>query len=53
MRCLVCAAEMYLTQVVEDDTMPVPGFEHHTLEPSERLRGRNVADLRFSRGSRL
>jgi hypothetical protein len=32
MRCLVCAAEMYLTQVVEDDTMPVPGFEHHTLE---------------------
>ena len=32
MRCLVCAAEMYLTHVVEDDTMPVPGFEHHTLE---------------------
>jgi hypothetical protein len=23
---------MYVTQVVEDDTMPVPGFEHHTLE---------------------
>jgi len=32
MRCLVCAAEMYVTQVVQDDTMPVPGFEHHTLE---------------------
>jgi hypothetical protein len=23
---------MYVTQVVQDDTMPVPGFEHHTLE---------------------
>jgi hypothetical protein len=32
MRCLVCAAEMYVTQVVQDGTMPVPGFEHHTLE---------------------
>jgi hypothetical protein len=32
MRCLVCAAEMYVTQVVEDGTMPVPGFEHHTME---------------------
>src|SRR6516162_11646829 len=32
MRCLICAAEMYVTQVVQDDTMPVPGFEHHTLE---------------------
>jgi uncharacterized Zn finger protein len=32
MRCLMCAAEMYVTQVVQDDTMPVPGFEHHTLE---------------------
>jgi hypothetical protein len=28
----MCAAEMYVTQVVQDDTMPVPGFEHHTLE---------------------
>jgi len=35
MRCLVCAAEMWVTQVVQDDTMPVPGFEHHTLECSE------------------
>ena len=32
MRCLMCAAEMFVTQVVQDDTMPVPGFEHHTLE---------------------
>src|SRR5215510_13205305 len=32
MRCLMCAAEMYVTQVVQDDTMPVPGFEYHTLE---------------------
>ena len=32
MRCLMCAAEMYVTQVVQDDTMPVPSFEHHTLE---------------------
>jgi len=30
MRCLMCAAEMYVTQVVQDGTMPVPGFEHHT-----------------------
>jgi len=28
----MCAAEMYVTQVVQDDAMPVPGFEHHTLE---------------------
>jgi len=26
---------MWVTQVVQDDTMPVPGFEHHTLECSE------------------
>jgi hypothetical protein len=32
MRCLVCAAEMCVTQVVQDGTVPVPGFEHHTLE---------------------
>jgi hypothetical protein len=30
MRCLVCAAEMYVTQVEQDGTMPVPGFR--TLE---------------------
>jgi len=32
MRCLMCAAEMYVTQVVQAGTIPVPGFEHHTLE---------------------
>jgi hypothetical protein len=32
MRCLVGAAEMYVTQIEQDGTMPVPGFEHHTLE---------------------
>ena len=32
MRCLMCAAETYVTQVVQAGTMPVPGFEHHTLE---------------------
>src|SRR6266404_5093560 len=32
MRCLVCGAEMYVAQVVQDGTMPVPGFEHHTLK---------------------
>ena len=35
MRCLVCNAEMILMKVVEDDTMPVPGFEHHTFMCSE------------------
>jgi hypothetical protein len=32
MRCLMCAAEMYVTQVAQADTMSVPGFEQHTLE---------------------
>ena len=32
MRCLMCAAEMDVTHVVQDGTMQVPGFEHHTLE---------------------
>ncbi len=31
MRCLVCAAEMRLAEVVPDATMPVPGYEHHTF----------------------
>ena len=31
MRCLVCDAEMTLTRVVPDDTMPVPGFERRTF----------------------
>jgi len=30
MRCMACGAEMALMNVVQDDTMAVPGFEHHT-----------------------
>jgi hypothetical protein len=29
MRCMACAAEMILVKVIEDVTMPVPGFERH------------------------
>ena len=31
MRCMACGAEMILTNVVEDNTMAVPGFEHRTF----------------------
>ena len=31
MRCLACGAEMNLVATIEDDTMPVAGFEHHTF----------------------
>jgi hypothetical protein len=31
MRCRACGAEMILTTVVQDDTMGVPGLEHHTF----------------------
>jgi hypothetical protein len=31
MRCLLCDAEMILMNVVQDDTMLVAGFEHHTF----------------------
>src|SRR5262249_12958673 len=31
MRCLLCNAEMTLMNVVQDDTMLVAGFEHHTF----------------------
>src|ERR1700730_13759795 len=31
MRCLVCDTEMRLAEVVPDDTMLVPGYEHHTF----------------------
>jgi hypothetical protein len=31
MQCLACGAEMILEQVAGDDTMPVPGFAHHTF----------------------
>jgi hypothetical protein len=35
MRCMACGSEMVLMNVVQDDTMPVPGFEHHTFMCSE------------------
>jgi hypothetical protein len=35
MRCMACGAEMVLMNVVQDDTMAVPGFEHHTFTCSE------------------
>jgi hypothetical protein len=31
MRCMVCGTEMILMNVVQDDTMAVLGFEHHTF----------------------
>ena len=31
MRCMVCGEEMRLVQTVPDETMIVPGFEHHIL----------------------
>ena len=35
MRCMACGAEMILTNVVQDDTIGVPGFEHQTFRCSE------------------
>jgi len=35
MRCMACGGEMILMNVVQDDTMEVPGFEHHTFTCSE------------------
>ncbi len=35
MRCMACGGEMILMNVVQDDTMVVPGFEHHTFVCSE------------------
>jgi hypothetical protein len=32
---MVCGAEMRVMQVVPDETMAVPGYEHHTLQCSE------------------
>jgi hypothetical protein len=49
MRCLVCGAEMRVTQVVQDNTMMVPGYEHQTLQcvGCDEVERRFV----FSRGS--
>jgi len=35
MRCMACGAEMILMNVIQDETMPVPGFEHRTFMCSE------------------
>ena len=35
MRCMACGGEMILMNVVQDDTMAVPGFEHHTFTCSD------------------
>jgi hypothetical protein len=35
MRCMACGAEMILMQTVQDDTMAVAGFEHHTFMCSD------------------
>src|SRR5207244_9593045 len=35
MRCMACGAEMVLVNVVEDNTISVSGFEHHTFMCSE------------------
>jgi hypothetical protein len=35
MRCMACGTEMTLMNVVQDDTMAVPGFEHRTFMCSE------------------
>jgi hypothetical protein len=32
---MACGAEMILMNVVPDDTMTVPGFEHHTFRCSD------------------
>jgi len=32
MRCLVCGTEMRLMQVVQENTLMAPGYEHHTLQ---------------------
>ena len=34
MRCVACGAEMRLVWVAGDETMMVPGYEHHTFECS-------------------
>ena len=35
MRCMTCGGEMILMNVVEDNTVAVPGFERHTFMCSE------------------
>jgi DNA-directed RNA polymerase subunit RPC12/RpoP len=35
MRCMACGAEMILVKVIEDVTMPVPGFQRRVYMCSE------------------
>jgi hypothetical protein len=35
MHCMACGAEMILMNVARDETITVPGFEHHTFRCSE------------------
>ena len=35
MRCMACGGEMILISAIQDDTMAVPGFEHHTFRCSK------------------
>jgi hypothetical protein len=42
MRCMACGAEMILTNVVQDETMAVPGFEHQTILDSIYARARRM-----------
>jgi DNA-directed RNA polymerase subunit RPC12/RpoP len=35
MRCMACGAEMILVTVIEDVTMPVPGFQRRAYMCSE------------------
>ena len=35
MRCMACGGEMILITVIEDVTMPVPGFKHHSYVCSQ------------------
>ena len=34
MRCMACGTGMNLVEAIPDDTMPIPGFEHHTFKCS-------------------
>src|SRR5262245_32376964 len=43
MHCMSCGAEMRLMQVVRDNTMMVPGYEHHTMQ----CMGCNEVERRF------
>lgn len=52
MRCMACGAEMILVKVIEDVTMPIPGFERHAYmcsicnETEQRLVFNKHADER-------